>query len=147
MREQFLMIIGICVILGIIAASSAFLFSGNDNRTNDTDNTTPSNNSTNVSLNESNNTTNNTTTQSTTKTTTKTSSKKSSGKSGSQSSDPDYDPERDASHKTATVDKPITVQQSDGEYTYYGSGHYDYYAGPTHMSGEHYKYMNSRSQP
>ncbi|MBQ6218662.1 MAG: hypothetical protein IJJ47_02910 [Methanosphaera sp.] len=145
MRERILMIIGICVLLCIIAASSAFILSGNDNKTNDTNNTTTSNNSTNLSLNETNNTTNNTTTQTTAKTNTKTSSKKSS-KSGSQNSDPDYDPERDASHKTATVDNPITVQQSDGEYTYYGSGHYDYYAGPNHMSGEHYKYMNSRSR-
>lgn len=146
MRERSLIIIGVVILLCIIAVSSVFLLNANDNSTNNTNNTTTTNNSTNVSLNESNNTTNNTTTQTTTKTTTKTSSKKSSGKSGSQSSDPDYDPERDASHKTATVDNPITVQQSDGEYTYYGSGHYDYYAGPTHMSGEHYKYMNSRSR-
>lgn len=53
--------------------------------------------------------------------------------------DPDYDPKRDASHQHASVDHPVTVQQDDGEYTYYGPGHYDYYGGDNHMSGEYYK--------
>lgn len=53
--------------------------------------------------------------------------------------DPNYDASRDKSHQYATKDHPITVQQSDGEYTYYGPGHYDYYAGGNHMSGEYYK--------
>ncbi len=67
--------------------------------------------------------------------------KKTSSSSTSSSKDSDYDPERDASHQGATRDNPITVQQSDGEYTYYGPGHYDYYAGGNHMSGEYYKQM------
>ncbi|MBE6494527.1 MAG: hypothetical protein E7Z84_08000, partial [Methanosphaera stadtmanae] len=54
--------------------------------------------------------------------------------SSSSSKDSDYDPQRDDSHQGATRDNPITVQQSDGEYTYYGPGHYDYYAGDNHMS-------------
>lgn len=60
-------------------------------------------------------------------------------KSTSTNTDPDYDASRDASHQHATADNPVTVQQSDGIYTYYGPGHYDYYAGDNHMSGEFYK--------
>lgn len=82
------------------------------------------------------NTTKNDTNENVTVVTQKTSS------SSSSSQDSDYDPQRDDSHQGATRDNPITVQQSDGEYTYYGPGHYDYYAGGNHMSGEYYREMN-----
>lgn len=67
----------------------------------------------------------------------------SSQSSSSSNYDSDYDPERDDSHQYATQENPVTVQQSDGEYVYYGPGHYDYYAGDNHMSGEYYKYKNN----
>ena len=63
-------------------------------------------------------------------------------KSSSDNSDSDYDPTRDDSHQYASEEDPVTVQQEDGLYTYYGPGHYDYYAGDNHMSGEYYKYKN-----
>ena len=65
--------------------------------------------------------------------------------SSSSNSDPYYDPNRDASHQSATEDNPVTVQQSDGVYTYYGPGHFDYYAGDNHMSGGYYKYKTENS--
>ncbi len=89
-----------------------------------------------IKLNDTQNQTNNTTTVTTKKST----------KSSSKNKDPDYDPERDASHQGATEDNPITVQQSDGEYTYYGPGHYDYYAGGSHMSGGYYKNQKYNSR-
>lgn len=63
-----------------------------------------------------------------------------SNSESSSSSDPDYEPDRDDSHKYATPENPVTVQQSDGEYVYYGPGHFDYYGGDNHMSGEYYEY-------
>lgn len=66
---------------------------------------------------------------------------------GAGNGDPDYDPSRDASHRYATEDNPVTVQQSDGVYVYYGPGHYDYYGGDNHMSGEYYHYINTRPDP
>lgn len=71
--------------------------------------------------------------------TTSYSSSKSSS-SSSSSGDPYYDANRDASHQSASPDNPVTVYQSDGPYTYYGPGHFDYYAGGNHMSGDYYKY-------
>lgn len=130
MRERSIIIICIVAILCVTAASATVIILHDNNQTNNT-----SNNSTvNVTLNDTqNNTTNNTT-----KTTTSTK------KSSSKNYDPDYDPTRDKSHQGATKDNPITVQQSDGVYTYYGPGHYDYYAGDNHMSGGYYKEMNNR---
>ena len=132
MRQKFWIIIIAFIILSAIGVSTAMILQNNNNSTanNTTDNV-------NVTLNDTNNTTANTT---------NTTTKKSTSKTSSKNSDPDYDPERDASHKGATKDNPITVQQSDGEYTYYGSGHYDYYAGDNHMSGGYYKEMNKRNR-
>lgn len=130
MKEKNLIIICVTAIICIAVLSATALLLNTNNSTN---NTTNENDTVNLTLNDTNNTENNTTTA--TKSTKKTTTKK--------SSDPDYDPERDASHQGATEDNPVTVQQSDGEYTYYGSGHYDYYAGGDHMSGEYYKYKNS----
>ncbi|MDO5825405.1 MAG: hypothetical protein Q4Q22_03410 [Methanosphaera sp.] len=131
MREKSLLIICITAVLCTAILSATIILAYNQNGNDDSNKT----NSTNITLNQSNNTTNNTSTQSTEKTST----------TSEESTDPDYDPTRDASHKYATVDNPVTVQQSDGEYTYYGPGHYDYYAGGNHMSGGYYKERNKKS--
>ena len=127
MEQKNLIIICVTAIICVAILSGTMLLLNNDNNT-------AINNTTNETINITLNGTNNTTTAVSTKKTTKT----------SENYDPDYDSERDASHKYATEDNPITVQQSDGEYTYYGPGHYDYYAGGNHMSGEYYKEMNNR---
>lgn len=127
MEQKNLIIICVTAIICIAILSGTMLLLNSKNIP--TNNTT--NESVNITLNETNNTT---TTATSTKKTTK----------NSENYDPDYDPERDASHKYATEDNPITVQQSDGEYTYYGPGHYDYYAGGNHMSGGYYKERNKR---
>ena len=125
MRERSLLIICILIIIAVAGTSTALIL--NNSHKTEANNTTNNTNTTNLTLNNS---TNNTTTQTTSTTkTTKT----------SKNTDPDYDASRDASHKYASESNPITVQQSDGEYTYYGPGHYDYYAGANHMSGEYYK--------
>ncbi len=63
--------------------------------------------------------------------------------SSSISSDPYYEDGWDDDHQDATPDNPVTVTKPDGDtYTYYGPGHYDYYAGGSHMSGEYYKQRN-----
>lgn len=63
-----------------------------------------------------------------------------SSTSSSTSSDPYYEAGWDDDHQDATPDNPVTVTKPDGDtYTYYGPGHYDYYAGGSHMSGEYYK--------
>ena len=64
--------------------------------------------------------------------------------SSSISSDPYYEDGWDDDHQDATPDNPVTVTKPDGDtYTYYGPGHYDYYAGGSHMSGEYYKQRNA----
>ncbi len=66
-----------------------------------------------------------------------------SSTSSSTSSDPYYEAGWDDDHQDATPDNPVTVTKPDGDtYTYYGPGHYDYYAGGSHMSGEYYKQRN-----
>lgn len=127
MRVKNVLIICITAILCISIISATVLILNNQNSKNN-------NTIKNVSLNTTNATQNNTTTTTTTK---KTTTKK--------KTDPNYDASRDKSHQYATKDHPITVQQSDGEYTYYGPGHYDYYAGGNHMSGEYYKEKNKNS--
>lgn len=126
MEQKNLIIICVTAIICIAILSGTMLLLNSKN--------IPTNNTTNETVNITLNETNNTTTATSTKKTTK----------NSENYDPDYDPERDASHKYATEDNPITVQQSDGEYTYYGPGHYDYYAGGNHMSGGYYKERNKR---
>ena len=133
MRQKFWIVLIAFVVLLVLGVSTAMLLQNNNSTVN---NTTEDN--VNLTLNETNNTTANTTNTTTTK--------KSTTKINNKNSDPDYDPERDASHKGATKDNPITVQQSDGEYRYYGPGHYNYYAGDNHMSGGHYKEMNKRNR-
>ena len=65
--------------------------------------------------------------------------------SSSTSSDPDYEAGWDDDHQDATPEHPVTVTKPDGDtYTYYGPGHYDYYAGGSHMSGEYYKERNNQ---
>ena len=123
MEQKNLIIICVTAIIcvAIICGTLLLLNTNTDLPTNDTINATV-------------NDTNNTTTSVSTKKTVET----------NKNYDPDYDPKRDASHQSATEDNPITVQQSDGVYTYYGPGHYDYYAGDNHMSGEYYKEKNSQ---
>ncbi|MBR0472840.1 MAG: hypothetical protein IJI98_09120 [Methanosphaera sp.] len=123
MEEKNLIIICITAIICVAIIAGVILYINNSNQANNTTNNT-TNNTINVTINDTNNTNNTTTT-----------TKKTTTKNTKKNTDPDYDPERDASHKYATEDNPITVQQSDGEYTYYGPGHYDYYAGGNHMSG------------
>ncbi len=126
MEEKNLIILCITAIICVIILSAAMIFLSDDaSKLNDMMN----NDSVNVTLNDTNDTQNYTTATKTKKSTKK-------------NTDPDYDPERDDSHKGATEDNPITVYQSDGVYTYYGPGHYDYYAGDNHMSGEYYKIKN-----
>lgn len=126
MEQKNLIIICLTAIICVLIVSVALIIVGNNTQShNDTNDTV------NITLNDTNTTqTNATTTKKTTK--------------SSKKADPDYDPERDSSHKHATEDNPVTVQQSDGEYTYYGPGHYDYYAGDNHMSGEYYKNRNNQ---
>lgn len=129
MKERnVLLICGIAVIAVCLAVA---LYAHNVSTPESDDNS-----SINISVNNSTEE-NNTTVKQTKKTTTT--------KKSTENTDPDYDPERDASHQGATEDNPITVEQSDGVYTYYGSGHYDYYAGDNHMSGGYYKEMNKES--
>ena len=129
MNERNLIILCVTAIVCVALFSVTAL--ALNNNVNTLKNNT-SNDSVNVTINDTNNT-NNTTTVTTKKTTAK----------STENSDPDYDPERDDSHKYATEDNPVTVEQSDGVYTYYGPGHYDYYAGDNHMSGGYYKERNS----
>ncbi len=130
MEEKKLIIICITAIVCVIIFSSAIIaLNYNSHETKNYTNETV-----NITINNTTDTQNNTTT---------TTTKKTTSQSSNKNSDPDYDPERDASHQYATEDNPITVQQSDGEYTYYGPGHYDYYGGGNHMSGEYYKYRNT----
>lgn len=129
MDEKNLIIICLTVIICVAIVSIAMLML-NDN-VNSLENLAD-NESVNVTVNVTNDS-NETATTATKKTVAK----------SSESYDPDYDPERDDSHKYATEDNPVTVRQSDGVYTYYGPGHYDYYAGDNHMSGEYYKQKNS----
>lgn len=128
MKERNVLIICIVAILcTVIVSAGVILINSNSVATQ--------NNSSDEEINVTiNNTENNTTQTYTNKATTTT----------KKNTDPDYDPERDASHQHATEDNPVTVQQSDGEYTYYGPGHYDYYAGGSHMSGEYYKQRNNQ---
>lgn len=131
MEEKKILIICFTVIVCVAIISGVLVYINSSNVNQSVNNS--SNDSINISLNDSNVTNN---------TTVSTSSKKSSSKKSSKKGDSDYDASRDASHKYATEDNPVTVQQSDGEYTYYGPGHYDYYAGSNHMSGEYYKHKN-----
>ena len=124
MEEKNVIIICVTAIICVAIISGTFLLLNNSDNT-----------AANETVNASNETNNTTTTVTTEKTAEST-----------KNYDPDYDPERDASHQSATEDNPITVQQSDGVYTYYGPGHYDYYAGDNHMSGEYYKEKNSQYQ-
>lgn len=125
MEERNVLIICIVAILCVVIFSGSILIAHNQNRPVSTNTT---NEDVNLTLND---------TQQQDSTTT-------SKQSNNVNSDPDYDPERDDSHQGATRDNPITVQQSDGVYTYYGPGHYDYYAGDNHMSGEYYKTRNNQ---
>lgn len=128
MNQKNLVILCVTLIICVSVVSGAALML-NDN-VNSLSSLSESD-SVNVTLNETNDT-NNTTTANTRETTPQ----------STQIDDLDYDPVRDDSHRYATEDNPVTVQQSDGVYTYYGPGHYDYYAGDNHMSGEYYKGRN-----
>ena len=121
MRQKDLIIICITLIICVSIISTTLIILNNNNVKQDDIN--------NETLNDTNDTEN------VTNATLDNSSEKTTSKKN-------YDPDYDASHQGATVDNPITVQQEDGVYVYYGPGHYDYYAGDNHMSGEYYKERN-----
>ncbi|MCF0226395.1 MAG: hypothetical protein HUK28_03645 [Methanobrevibacter sp.] len=128
MNNNQLIVIVIAIIAAgcVIGGAVAYTFNKPIDQVNGTVNITTDNNTTNITANLTEEV------------------QTSSNNQKNEKSDSDYDPNRDASHKYATADNPVTVQQSDGVYVYYGPGHYDYYAGDNHMSGGYYKEMNKR---